>query len=68
MQENDINIRFSSLKIRLTSLFELKLNVVGSLTVNDQYIHFRADLPQKENYQCGIIPWGLISSIHYDEL
>ena len=67
MQENNIDTKFSSLKIRLTNLLELKLNDVGSLTINDQYVYYHADHPQKECYQYGIVPLSMISFILYDE-
>ena len=68
MQANEVTVRFSRLKIRLKSQNEIKVYDEGSLTVNSQYVYFRADLPKSNLFQCGFVPWDMVSSVNYDEL
>ena len=68
MPVQGVHIRFTDLKIQLRSQNEAKVDGAGDLFVNDKYVHFLADEPGRDRYyQCGFIPWDMISYINYNK-
>jgi len=68
MPEQGVHIRFSDLKIQLRSQNGAEVDGPGDLFVNNQYVHFLADeLGRDHYYQCGFIPWDMISYISYNK-